>query len=99
MGWKSSLVIHLAFWFYLLVGGLVFYYLENPTYHLSSLPNKRNKWNIFFLIFFLRFSSNYSSSVLLNNPVFSTTALYNQGLIGENNCGETTRTLLKLYTD
>ncbi|XP_045025614.1 potassium channel subfamily K member 2 isoform X2 [Daphnia magna] len=40
MGWKSSLVIHLGFWFYLLVGGLVFYYLENPTYHLSSLPNK-----------------------------------------------------------
>ncbi|XP_057369888.1 potassium channel subfamily K member 2-like [Daphnia carinata] len=40
MGCKSSLVIHLGFWFYLLSGGLVFYYLESPTYHLSSLPKQ-----------------------------------------------------------
>ncbi|KAI9564914.1 hypothetical protein GHT06_008655 [Daphnia sinensis] len=40
MGWKSSLFIHLGFWFYLLGGGLVFYYLETSTYHLSSLPKQ-----------------------------------------------------------
>lgn len=30
MGWKSKLAIHVGFWTYLALGGLVFYYVEMP---------------------------------------------------------------------
>nr|CAH0110307.1 unnamed protein product [Daphnia galeata] len=40
MGWKSSLAIkfHLGFWFYLVGGGAVYYYIEDPLYHLPPQP-------------------------------------------------------------
>ena len=41
MGWKSSVIIHLGFWFYLVGGGAVYYYIEDPSYHLPPQP-KRN---------------------------------------------------------
>ncbi|XP_046449382.1 open rectifier potassium channel protein 1-like [Daphnia pulex] len=37
MGWKSSIAIHLGFWLYLVGGGLIYYYIENPMYHLPPV--------------------------------------------------------------
>lgn len=44
MGWKSSLAIHLGFWFYLVGGGAIYFYIEDPYYHLPA-PPKRNVTN------------------------------------------------------
>jgi len=43
MGWKSSITIHLGFWLYLVGGGLIYYYIENPMYHLP--PAEKRKAN------------------------------------------------------
>jgi hypothetical protein len=43
MGWKGSLTIHVGFWFYLVAGGLVYYYIENPMYHLPPVEKRKNK--------------------------------------------------------
>nr|CAH0110147.1 unnamed protein product [Daphnia galeata] len=37
MGWKSSLAIHLGFWLYLVGGGIIYYFIENPGYHLPPV--------------------------------------------------------------
>jgi hypothetical protein len=46
MGWKSSLAIHLGFWFYLVGGGAIYFYIEDPYYHLPA-PPKRNVTQLF----------------------------------------------------
>ncbi len=46
MGWKSSLAIHLGFWFYLVGGGAIYFYIEDPYYHLAA-PSKRNVTQLF----------------------------------------------------
>jgi hypothetical protein len=43
MGWKSSIAIHLGFWLYLVGGGLIYYYIENPMYHLPPVEKRKNK--------------------------------------------------------
>jgi hypothetical protein len=43
MGWKGSLTIHVGFWLYLVAGGLVYYYIENPMYHLPPVEKRKNK--------------------------------------------------------
>jgi hypothetical protein len=44
MGWKSSLAIkfHFGFWFYLVGGGAVYYFIEDPLYHLPPQPKRKN---------------------------------------------------------
>ena len=43
MGWESSVIIHLGFWFYLVGGGAVYYYIEDPSYHLPPQPKRNNR--------------------------------------------------------
>ncbi|XP_046636397.1 potassium channel subfamily K member 2-like [Daphnia pulicaria] len=61
MGWKSSLTIHVGFWFYLVAGGLVYYYIENPMYHLPPVE-KPMTINISFCQHLMN-SVEYSASV------------------------------------
>lgn len=41
MGWKSSLAIHLGFWLYLVGGGIIYYFIENPGYHLPPVEKRK----------------------------------------------------------